>query len=114
MNPFVPETATGRKICELLDAHWVCEYSRREEWQNPGGYFITLKTLKEKGYSPFGYRYWLLTADYQKQLTTWEAQSGAQTALRKLYALFVEYGKEIGRADKEITRRNFTHSSIAT
>ncbi|MEK7555778.1 MAG: cysteine--tRNA ligase [Patescibacteria group bacterium] len=110
------ETATGERFVNYW-MHTGFVNILGEKMAKSGGNFITLKTLKEKGYSPFGYRYWLLTADYKKTINfTWEAQSGAQTALGKLYALFVEYGKEIGRADKDYAEKfhSFINSDLDT
>lgn len=45
------------------------------------GNFITLDTLKEKGFSPLDYRYLCLTAHYRTQLNfTWEALKAASVA----------------------------------
>jgi cysteinyl-tRNA synthetase len=47
--------------------------------------FITLKTLRDKGYCPLAYRYLLLQAHYRKQLTfSWEALEGAKQGLNRL------------------------------
>jgi cysteinyl-tRNA synthetase len=49
------------------------------------GNFITLDTLKEKGFSPLDYRYLCLTAHYRTQLNfTWEGLEGAHNALERL------------------------------
>ncbi len=54
-----------------------------------GDNFITLITLKGKGYNPLAYRYWLLTADYKKTVNfTWKALEGAQVAYKKLIEQF--------------------------
>lgn len=56
------------------------------------GNFITLQTLADRGFSPLSYRYLLLTADYKRAMNfTWEALAGAQSALKRLYALFSEW-----------------------
>lgn len=49
------------------------------------GNFITLETLKEKGFSPLDYRYFLLTARYSTPLNfTWEALQAAKNAYGSL------------------------------
>ncbi|MBX4209519.1 cysteine--tRNA ligase [Candidatus Parcubacteria bacterium] len=49
------------------------------------GNFITLDTLKERGFSPLAYRYFLLGARYSTPLNfTWEALEAAQTAYKRL------------------------------
>lgn len=51
--------------------------------------FITLGTLKEKGFSPLDFRYLCLTAHYRTQLNfTWEALEAAHKALEKLRLFF--------------------------
>ncbi len=49
------------------------------------GNIFTLTDLKEKGFSPLAYRYFLLSTHYRKIANfTWEALEGAQTAYQKL------------------------------
>lgn len=49
------------------------------------GNFITLETLKEKGFSPLDYRYFCLTAHYRTQLNfTWESLEAAHKARVRL------------------------------
>lgn len=51
------------------------------------GTFITLDTLKEKGFSPLDFRYLCLTAHYRTQLSfTWESLQASHQALSKLYS----------------------------
>jgi len=51
-----------------------------------GENFITMGTLKEKGFSPLAYRYFLLQTHYHKQLNfSWEALQAAQNGLQHLY-----------------------------
>jgi len=50
-----------------------------------GDNFITLQTLKDRGYSPLAYRYYLLQAHYRKQLAfSWEAMDAAASGLKRL------------------------------
>ncbi|MDO8490069.1 MAG: cysteine--tRNA ligase [bacterium] len=50
-----------------------------------GGSFITVDTLKEKGYDPLAYRYYCLQAHYRQQLTfSWDALTATQEGLRGL------------------------------
>ena len=47
--------------------------------------FITLRTIKDKGFDPLAYRYFVLQAHYRQQLNfTWEALAGAAQALHNL------------------------------
>lgn len=49
------------------------------------GNFYTRENIQEKHVSPLAYRYWLLGGHYRSPLNfTWEAVTGAQTALEKL------------------------------
>lgn len=49
------------------------------------GEFLTVQTLKEKGYNPLAYRYLICMTHYRKQLHfTYEALDAAQTAYLKL------------------------------
>lgn len=56
--------------------------------------FITLQTLKEKGFDPIAYRYLLLQTHYRKQLSfSWEALAAAQNGLNHLYNIVRTWGK---------------------
>lgn len=67
------------------------------------GNIITLKSIIERGFSPFAFRYFVLGAHYRsKQNFTWEALEGAENALRKLND---HIGEEIGRVDKDCQKR---------
>lgn len=49
------------------------------------GNFLTLDSIKEKGFDPLAYRYFLLLAHYRKQLSfSWEALEAAQNGLHNL------------------------------
>jgi cysteinyl-tRNA synthetase len=53
------------------------------------GNTLTLETLKEKGYDPLAYRYFVLSAHYRQKLTfSWEGMDGAQAAYHKLITTF--------------------------
>ncbi|MFC1687966.1 cysteine--tRNA ligase [Patescibacteria group bacterium] len=67
------------------------------------GNFITLDTVKEKGFSPLAYRYFTLGTHYRKQLAfSWEALQGAQNALNKLHNTVAGYDEpKIGCAEFE-------------
>lgn len=64
--------------------------------------FITLQSLREKGYSPLAYRYFLLSARYSTQINfTWEALDGAANAYGKLNVAVCEL-PDGGKANKEL------------
>ncbi len=49
------------------------------------GNFITLQTIKERGFDPLAYRYFLLLAHYRRQLSfSWEALEAASHGLKNL------------------------------
>lgn len=59
------------------------------------GNIITLKDIRNKGFSPIAYRYWLLTANYDTLVNfTYEALDGANTAFSKLQKYITEYSKD--------------------
>ncbi|MEK7607838.1 MAG: cysteine--tRNA ligase [Patescibacteria group bacterium] len=67
--------------------------------------FITLQSVKEKGYSPLAYRYFLLGARYSTPLNfTWQALDGAANAYKKLITAVCELPLG-GKVNKEIWNR---------
>lgn len=59
-----------------------------------GGNFITLETLKNRGFDPLAFRYLILTAHYRSKLNfTWESLKAAQNALEKLRKAVMEIKK---------------------
>jgi cysteinyl-tRNA synthetase len=65
--------------------------------------FITLQTLKEKGYNPLAYRYFVLQAHYRTKLNfSWEAQEAAQNGYQNLIKEISTYDKpKVGCAEFE-------------
>ncbi|MEK9182725.1 MAG: cysteine--tRNA ligase, partial [Patescibacteria group bacterium] len=61
------------------------------------GDFLKLGNIVEKGISATAYRFWLLMSSYRTKVNfNWEALSGAEIALKRLYGLYNELGKELG------------------
>lgn len=59
--------------------------------------FYTLSQLAERGYHPLAYRYFCLNAHYRSKLNfTWEALTGAQTALERLWGRAAQLAGESG------------------
>lgn len=57
--------------------------------------FITLKTLKQKNFSPLAYRYLCLTTHYRSRLNfSWESLKAAQNALYKIYETISGWQKD--------------------
>ncbi|MDP3726111.1 MAG: cysteine--tRNA ligase [bacterium] len=66
------------------------------------GNILTLADIKKKSLNPLSYRYWLLTAHYRTIVNfTWEALTGAERALTRLYEHYRALGRALGETDKE-------------
>jgi cysteinyl-tRNA synthetase len=66
------------------------------------GEFLTLSTLREKGYNPLAYRYFLLTAHYRKELSfSFEALDAASVAYKKLVDFVITHKGTKGVVIKE-------------
>lgn len=60
--------------------------------------FLTLDLLKEKGFDPLAYRYFLLLAHYRKQLSfSWEALEAAQNGLFNLRRKIAEIPNHVAK-----------------
>lgn len=60
--------------------------------------FLTLDTIKEKGFDPLAYRYFLLLAHYRKQLSfSWEALQAAQNGLQNLRRKIAEIPDHVAK-----------------
>lgn len=72
-----------------------------EKMAKSGDNFITLRTVVEKDIDPISYRFWLLMGHYRTKMNfNWEALEGAETALKRLYALYLELGDQTTTAEK--------------
>ena len=81
------EAATGQKYVNYW-VHGEFLILRSGKMSKSGGAFVTLATLKEKGYDPLAYRYLCLTAHYRTQLEfTFESLDAAAKSLENLRAL---------------------------
>lgn len=73
-----------------------------EKMAKSSGNFVRLATLTEKGINPITYRFWLLMASYHTKMNfNWEALEGAETALKRLYGLYLDLGNEQGKINLE-------------
>ncbi len=60
--------------------------------------FYTLKDITDRGISPVVYRFWLLMASYRTRVNfVLEALEGAETALKRLYGLYLGLGDDVGQ-----------------
>ena len=97
------ECATGKKPFVRVWMHNnFLDINNGEKMAKSGDSFITLHTITEKGISPIVYRFWLLMGHYRTKMNfNWEALEGAETALKRLYGLYMSLGEKIGKVDKE-------------
>lgn len=95
------EAATGQHYVNYW-VHGEFLILRSGKMSKSDGTFLTVSSLKEKGYDPLAYRYLCLTAHYRTQLEfTFESMDAAQKSLNNLRALAVKAAQEAnGKADK--------------
>ncbi|MEK7084535.1 MAG: DALR domain-containing protein, partial [Patescibacteria group bacterium] len=78
---------------------------RQRKMAKSEGNFITLQTLKDKGFSPLAYRYFLLQTHYRKQLNfSWEALEAAQNGYEKLKNQIADLGDSFKLLPKTIAK----------
>ncbi|OGH95189.1 MAG: cysteine--tRNA ligase [Candidatus Magasanikbacteria bacterium RIFOXYD2_FULL_41_14] len=78
------EATTGKPLAN----YWIHgEYllTGNDKMAKSGDNFLTISTLKEKGFDPLAYRFFLLQTHYRKQLNfSWEALEAAQNGYKHL------------------------------
>ncbi|MFA6585738.1 MAG: cysteine--tRNA ligase [Candidatus Paceibacterota bacterium] len=100
------ESATGKKPSVRFWMHNEHVDMGGEKMAKSSGGFIKLNTLIEKGINPIAYRFWLIMANYHTKMSfNWEALEGAETALKRLYGLYLSLGKGIGQVSKEYQQK---------
>jgi len=68
-----------------------------ERMSKSSGEFITLESLRRRGFDPLAYRYFLLNAHYRQQLAfTWEAMEAAANALGRLKRAVLDLRRQQG------------------
>ena len=78
------EAATGQKYVRCW-VHGEFLVLRAGKMSKSGGTFVTLQTLRDKGYDPLDYRYLCLTAHYRTQLEfTYESLDASRKSLQTL------------------------------
>jgi cysteinyl-tRNA synthetase len=97
------EAYTGKKpFVKYWLHHEFLDTSSGGKMAKSGENFITLRTVIEKGINPITYRFWLLMANYRTKMNfNWEALLGAETALKRLYGLYLGLGDATGEVHKE-------------
>ena len=89
------ESATSKKPFVKFWMHNEFVDTGGERMAKSAGNFLQVKSLLEKNISPITYRFWLLMASYRTKVNfNWEALEGAETALKRLYGLYLELGSE--------------------
>jgi cysteinyl-tRNA synthetase len=90
------EAATGRKwVSYWLHAEFLV--LAREKMAKSAGGFLTLASIKEKGFDPLDYRYLCLGAHYRTQLQfSWEALEAAASGRRGLMERLARLREEAG------------------
>lgn len=77
-----------------------------------GDGFITLRTVEEHKVSPLGYRFWLLMGSYRTKMNfNWEALLGAETALKRLYGIYMGLGADMGKVHERYKTKFIEHIS---
>ncbi len=95
------EGATSKHFVKYwMHNEWVLIDQKKMAKSN--GTFYVLKDLEERGINPLAYRFWLLMANYRTRVNfVWDALEGAETALKRLYRLYMELGEKVGSVDAE-------------
>ncbi len=76
--------------------------AKQKKMAKSEGAFITLNTLKEKGFNPLAYRFFVLGTHYRKPLNfSWVALEAAEKGLKNLYSQLRNLGNKVGKVDKE-------------
>ncbi|MBR5609190.1 MAG: cysteine--tRNA ligase [Elusimicrobiaceae bacterium] len=99
------EAATGQKYVNYW-VHGEFLVLRAGKMSKSGGTFVTLQTLRDKGYDPLDYRYLCLTAHYRTQLEfTYESLDSARKSLQTLRKEAVKAAETAQRQQGLITDR---------
>ncbi|MFA6257498.1 MAG: cysteine--tRNA ligase [Candidatus Paceibacterota bacterium] len=96
------ECATGKKPFVKFWMHSEFVDTGNEKMSKSANNFLRLDSLLEKSINPITYRFWLLMASYRTKVNfSWEALEASETALKRLYGLYLELGDEHGHIHKE-------------
>lgn len=111
------ECATGKKPFVRFWMHNEFVDTGGEKMAKSTGNFLRIESLKEKNINPIAYRFWLLMASYRTKVNfVWEAIDGAETALKRLYRLYLELGDNTGKINKDYQQkfREFIEDDLDT
>lgn len=95
------EGATGKPFVNYwMHNEWVLV--DKKKMAKSENNFYTLRDLLDKGIDPIAYRFWLLMANYRTRVNfVWEALEGSETALKRLFNLYIGLGTDVGKINKE-------------
>ncbi len=84
------QAATGQQVVHYW-MHNEFLVMGKAKMAKSAGTFLTLQALKDKGYDPLCYRYFLLTVHYRKQaMFSWDAMETAKKSLERLQEIVRE------------------------
>lgn len=90
------EAATGKQYVNYWMHHEFLNINGEKIAKSVGN-TTYLSDVIARGINPLAYRFWLLMAHYRTRMNfNWEALGGAETALKRLHALFMELGEQEG------------------
>ncbi len=96
------ECATGKKPFVKFWMHSEFVDTGNEKMSKSANNFLRLNSLLEKNINPITYRFWLLMASYRTKVNfVWEALEASETALKRLYGLYLALGEAHGHIHKE-------------
>lgn len=95
------EGSTGKQFVKYwMHNEWVLVDQKK--MAKSSNNFYTLRDLIDKSINPISYRFWLLMANYRTRMNfVWDALEGAETALKRLYGLYLNLPDEMGHVHKE-------------
>ncbi|MDD5721425.1 MAG: cysteine--tRNA ligase [Candidatus Pacebacteria bacterium] len=96
------ECATGKKPFVKFWMHNEFVDTGGEKMSKSSGNFLRMQSLLDKNIDPITYRFWLLMASYRTKVNfSWEALEATETALKRLYGLYLELGDASGHVHNE-------------
>lgn len=95
------EGATGKQFVKYwMHNEWVLVDQKK--MAKSANNFYTLRDIITKGINPLAYRFWLLMANYRTRVNfVYPALEASDTALKRLYGLYLALGEEYGHINKE-------------
>ena len=111
------ECATGKKPFVKFWMHneWVLFGDKKMAKSENN--FLKLNDLKAKKINPISYRLLILMANYSSKINfNWEALEGAETALKRLYGLYIELGEVVGSVNQKYQKKfkNYVNDDLDT